>query len=378
MVRRVVQWITLGLMLACWCAPSPLSAAPGRMVLAIYYPWYDQSIWKDPVVVDYPPDRYSSSNPAVIARQVDQARGAGIDGFISAWYGPRVEVNQTETNLRALLDVAAQRGFTVAAGVETGGPFFHSPDDVRNALSALLSTHATKPAYMKSNGRPVIFFTQTSLPGVGNAALAGAWQSIRNQVDPNRRSLWISEGLNMSLQGPFDGGFLYSVAWAADPGAAQRQWAGRVRDAGGTWVGTVMPGWDDTRLVERSGRYRRDRQGGEWYKGAWAGAASANPDWIVITSWNEFVENTYIEPSAKFGTQYLDLTRALAGAWKSGAPASVPGPAPAAVAPPATAAPKPPARPATPMQSAERSVDSLQRPLQAACSATRESFCLVP
>ena len=26
-------------------------------------------------------------------------------------------------------------------------------------------------------------------------------------------------------------------------------------------------------------------------------------DMVVITSWNEFVENTYIDPSAQFGSQ---------------------------------------------------------------------------
>ncbi len=370
MTRRRLSLFAIGFVLAVWCAPAPLAAAPGRTVLAIYYPWYDSSIWKDPVVPDRPPDRYSSSNPAVIARQIDQARSAGIDGFISAWYGPRVEVNQTETNLRALLDLAAQRGFSVAAGVETAGPFFHSPDDVRNALTALLNTHATRPAYLKWNGRPVVFFTQTSLPGVGGAALAGAWQAIRNQVDPGHRSMWIVEGLNMSLQGPFDGGFLYSVAWAGDVGAAERQWAGRVRAAGGAWIGTVMPGWDDTRLVERSGRYRRDRQNGEWYKSAWAGAASANPEMMVITSWNEFVENTYIEPSVNYGTQYLDLTRALATAWKTGAPAVMPAPAPAPAVARAPTPPKP-----TPVP---RVALVLSRNTLAVCSDSVDSLCLMP
>lgn len=370
LIRRIPSLLMLSLVLAAWCAPAPLAAAPGRAVLAIYYPWYDASIWKDPVVPDRPPDRYSSSNPAVIARQVDQAKGAGIDGFISAWYGPRVEVNQTETNLRVLLDLAAQRGFSVAAGVETAGPFFHSADDVRGALAALLGTHATKAAYLKWNGRPVIFFTQTSLPGVGGGALAGAWQALRNQVDPGHRSLWIVEGLDMSLQGAFDGGFLYSVAWAGDVGAAERQWAGRVRGAGGLWVGTVMPGWDDTRLVERGGRYRRDRQNGEWYKSTWAGAASANPDMIVITSWNEFVENTYIEPSVNFGTQYLDLTRALATAWKTGAPAVMPAPVPAAAVAKAPAPPKPTPEP--------RLVLATVRTALAVCSDAVVYLCLMP
>ena len=348
-------------------AASPaVSAAPGRLVLAYYYPLYDQNTWKDPLVPDHPAERYVSSDSRVMARHIEQAKGAQIDAFISAWYGPQTESNQTETNLRALLTLAQQRGFSIAAGVETRSPFFRTAEDVKNALAYLLSAHAAKPSYLKWNGKPVIFISQNYLPSAEGQSALAAWRAIRNQVDPGRRSLWIIEGFDMALLDVFDGDFLYSVAWSNDVGATARQWASRARARGGFWVGTVMPGWDDTRLVERPKPYKRDRQNGEWYRAAWAGAASANPDWIVITSWNEFVENTYIEPSARYGAQYLELTRALAANWKAGAPLNNPAPANRAASPPratATLAPKP-------------AVAVTDRRVLV-CSEGEHSFCLV-
>jgi hypothetical protein len=347
-VRPLALFSLVALVALAMTVAVPARAAPNRLVLAFYYPWYDQNTWNDPAVPDHPVDRYRSTDDNVMARQIDQARGANIDAFVSAWYGPQVVNNQTETNLRALLVQSQPRSFSVGALVETAGPFFHSSDDMRSALAYLLGTHAAKPSYLRWNGKPVIFFwAPDALPRPAGQSAVAAWQAIRAQVDPDHNSLWIADGFDMGLLTVFDGGYLYNIAWADDPGAPERQWSARVRASGRMWVGTVMPGWDDTRIAERGGRYRRDRQGGAWYASTWAGAASANPDLIVITSWNEFVENTHIEPSAQFGAQYLDLTRSLAAAWKVSAPVKPSDAAPAAAIvrprPTQTPTPAPPA-----------------------------------
>jgi len=337
-------------------------AASNKLVLAFYYPWYDQNIWNDPKVLDRPPDRYTSTDANVTARQIEQAKSANIDAFVSAWYGPSTQFNQTETNLRALLNLATQKSFGIGVLFETAGPFFHNAGDVQSAIASLLATHAKQPSYLKWNGKPVVFFWAQ------NQYSRATWQSIRAQVDPNHSTIWIAEGFDMSLLGVFDGGYLYNIAWAGDVGATEQQWASRVRAAGGQWVGTVMPGWDDIRLVERGGRYARSREGGAWYARTWAGAASTNPDWIVITSWNEFVENTYIEPSANYGAQYLDLTRAIAASWKANAPQPV---AQSAVTAAPTKAPTPTRVPptATPTRLA------LLHPVE--CSSVVWEFCFV-
>ena len=45
-------------------------------------------------------------------------------------------------------------------------------------------------------------------------------------------------------------------------------------------------------------------------------ALQSDPDWIFITTWNEWWEHTHIEPSEQFGDQYLQITREFADRWK--------------------------------------------------------------
>jgi hypothetical protein len=71
-----------------------------------------------------------------------------------------------------------------------------------------------------------------------------------------------------------------------------------------------MPGYDDTR-TDRQDAFAVDRQGGKFYRESWSAAAASQPDWIIITSFNEWIEGTMIEPSLSYGDYYLELTRTM-------------------------------------------------------------------
>ena len=77
----------------------------------------------------------------------------------------------------------------------------------------------------------------------------------------------------------------------------------------------VVPGYDDRLIPGRKGAVQ-DRENGAFYEGMFNAALASNPDWILITSWNEWWENTYIEPGQLYGNQYLTLTREFADKWK--------------------------------------------------------------
>ena len=80
-----------------------------------------------------------------------------------------------------------------------------------------------------------------------------------------------------------------------------------------------MPGYDDTRINGRTPTFAVSRQDGEFYRRTFQGAIDSKPDWIVITSFNEWLEGTQIEPSKRYGRQYLDLTRTLADRFRAAA-----------------------------------------------------------
>lgn len=304
----------------------PADAAENRqsgaspLVLAFYYTWYDDNTWNDSKVPDYPITRYVSTDRTAMGRHIEQAQRSGIDAFMVAWYGPNGQWNQTEPNLTALLDEAHARGFKIGILFETTSPFFNGPGDATAALRHALTVHANHPAFLRVDGKPVIFFWRPTLWGIDT------WRNIRNQVDPGNTSLWISEGVDTAYLSVFDGHHLYSNTWnpPADLNAVNLKFARQVASARQSygsykyWVATVMPGYNDTR-TGRANAFAKDREGGAYYERSWEAAIGSNPDWIVLTSFNEWPEGSYIEPSVAYGDHYLNLTATWSQRYKSGA-----------------------------------------------------------
>lgn len=325
----IVKRLILSLALFCLLTAEPagvrpVSAQEAPPVLAFYYAWFDHNTWSSGQATDSPLEPYQSADRATIERQVSQAQSAGIDALVQSWYGP--SENPTETNFRTLLDVAQARGFRAAVDFEVTGPFFGDSGAVTGGLATLLATHAQHPAYFRYQGKPVIFFWRQQRFSVE------AWAAIRNQVDPNRDSYWIAEGTDISYQAVFDGHHLYSIAWAGSPAAQLLNWGNRVRgyeadqQVNRLWVATIMPGYDDTRLP-RSNAFAVPRRGGDYYRETWQGALASQPDMLILTSFNEWLEGTQIEPSVTYGNLYLDVTRELVTSMRGSPP-----PAPVAAA----------------------------------------------
>lgn len=279
--------------------PAAAADEPVAPVLAWYYPQFSQGLQTD----------------------LRNAAAAKIDGLIVSETGAR--------DLGGHLAVARGTGVHVTIGVEP--QTYPTPDALAQRLRNALAVDAADPSFLRYQGKPVlVFWRPPDVPVYSGQSPQSTWQTLRSKVDPGRTSIWIAEGgdpnSTLSYLPAFDGLHLYSIAWAADPAGQLANWANRLRgyDAAKLWVATVMPGGYYGNGFDVSQWQYRDRANGEYYRAAWRGAIATNPAMVIITSYNETRERTEIQPTAGWGTLYVDITREMGDAWRARFPLPLP------------------------------------------------------
>jgi hypothetical protein len=305
-------------------AKAKPSLAPGRPVLAFYYMWYHRSDWSLSRMPDLPTIRYNSSDDATIDRQITWAANAGITGFISSWWGPGDPTDQNFTKLlahSAKLEHKTHQHFASTVYFECDSPRLKSPGNIIRSLRYLSSHTSNNPYFFHWQGKPVFFFWKP----LDQGRTLAQWAAIRQAVDPQHRMIWSAEGVDMNLLNVFDGIHLFSAGYwglahnnmpAVDQGFHDRIAAySLMHHTHKIWAAGVEPGYDDTRLRRRFS-YRLPRRNGALYTTSWMAAMASQPEWITITSFNEWFEGAMIEPGMTYGNQYLILTQRFIRQWR--------------------------------------------------------------
>jgi hypothetical protein len=294
-------------------APGASGIAHGKtsdpLVLAYYYIWHTPGGWER-AKTDYPLlGRYASSDPVVVAEHIREARAAGIDGFIVSWkHEPRLDAP-----LAVLVEEARRQDFKLVL-------LYEGLDFARNALdNARIASDLQWFADAYADNAVFDTFGKTAV------VWSGTWKFSVDQISavraaigaPQRMLLLGSERSAKDYQakaGVLDGNAYYwsSADPQGTPGYDRR--LGELSDSviadGGLWIAPAAPGFD-ARLV--GGTSIVPRRGGETYRLSWLGALRSYPSAIGIISWNEFSENSQIEPSHSYADEYLRITAALTG-----------------------------------------------------------------
>jgi hypothetical protein len=309
---RMFAFVAMVTLLGVIFSATPTQAQTERQVYAFYFGWWTEGSWNDGRLIDRPAAPYDSRDAGAVGRHIDQARGVGIDAFIMSWFGPK-DNNLTHQVFNILLDQAGARGFKAGAAVDMHeAGYNNSVDEVRASLSHLIGDRVHHPAYLRYDGKPVIYFWNQGRFSVAQ------WREIRSQVDPDHNTIWVMEGSNTSYLTVFDGLYLFNTVWSNNPAATANTWQTRTQQAGGWfYTPTVLPGWNDV-TGRANPTATRDRADGQYLTRSWNGAAASGASVILITSWNEYFENSHIEPSQNHGTQAVDILRPLIAEWKSG------------------------------------------------------------
>ncbi|HJZ72126.1 MAG TPA: endo-1,3-alpha-glucanase family glycosylhydrolase [Vicinamibacterales bacterium] len=299
-----------------------------RLVLAHYYPWYTMDTWSDSQLSDRPLRLYSTDAQSDINTAAGIAHAAGIDAWVVSWQGLSGD-GFNDRRMRIALAAAAAAGMRACVYTETyvANPTFDAatPIDPRTLLEWLtdiVDRYGSHPAYLRVDGRPVIFTYAASLlaPAVWSELLGRLRSSGRNP-------LIVGDFSRSLLLETFDGEYQYSNVFSSGDALADLMRAESLRvrtinllrpnDRRRLWVASVTPGFDDSHLVDRQRPRIVERANGAVYDDQWSKAIDTGADWIVVTSWNEWWENTEIEPGARYGRTYLDKTATWASRFKT-------------------------------------------------------------
>ncbi len=285
---------------------SSSASAQERLLLAFYYPWYYLSDWSSPDMLDAPFFPYDSSNPLALARHITWTQAAELDGLIVSWWGSE---SFTDDNLATFLDSLSGADLHATIYFETLSPHFDSPDKVISELEYVLDSYSSHPNFFWYAGRPVIFvYAVQGVPIYGGMTPYLTWQMIVDQLHADGYNpLLIGDAMDSLYLDIFDGLHPYLARY--DP-AIYQDISCSAHQLGKLWVADIYPGYDD-HLLDRPTHLYIPRNAGQTYSDTFTAALQTNPDWIVVTSFNEWWENTHIEPGALYGYDYLSQTAGL-------------------------------------------------------------------
>lgn len=313
-----------------------------KLVLAFYYPWYGSKYgpthawrhwrhwylnttnskiikWYNPnVFINHRRDigaahypllgPYDCLNETIIKIHFKWAEEAGIDAFVCSWWG----ISSFEDKVfRKMLEIAEREHFKIKLTIyyeSVGLTRNRSSKDVANDIIYIIRNYAKYSSFLKYKGKPVIFVYAVEVqPKM-------FWSDVINYLKKaNISVLLIADTMNEFYADIFSGIHIYNPLdkLLIDPTGSllnfTYKWMKEIAERHHLiFVATVTPGYNDTK-VRWPGKVL-DRESGRIYNITWRVAIANRPDWIIITTWNEWHEGTEIEPSLEYNYKYLNLT----------------------------------------------------------------------
>ena len=307
--------IALAVVLAsCTIGPGSAAAAGDRAaasptpLLAYYYIWFTPTSWNR-AKRDLPLlGRYSSDDTGVMRQHIRWAKSVGITGFLVSWKSTPA----LDDRLARLIEVADDERFQLGIVYE-GLDFDRRPlpiETVRHDLERFADTFAGDRAFAIFD-RPVVIWSGTWR--YTNAQIKAATRNVRGRL------LVLASAKNVAdyarVAPLVDGNAYY---WSSvnprrypDYGRKLKALSAAVHGRGGLWIAPAAPGFDARRV---GGSSVVGREGGATLRTELNAAANSSPDAIGVISWNEFSENTFVEPSRAYGSTSLKVIAQVRGA----------------------------------------------------------------
>jgi hypothetical protein len=265
---------------------------------AFYYPWYPETWSVNGQFLKYHPSLgyYSTTNLAVQQAHVRALQYAGMKAAISSWWGPG---HYSDTRLKQLMQTTVGMGSSLKWAVYYENEGYGDPtvDKLASDLAYIRDNLATSSAYLKINGRFVVFVYSA---GDKTCALADRWAQANSLIgNAAYVDLKVFLGYGSCANQPASW-HQYGPAWAEDkqPGYSI----------------TISPGF--WACDEATPRLARDPA--RWASNV-ADLVSNTAPWRLVTTFNEWCEGTAAESAQEWASPsgygvYLDtLHNAILG-----------------------------------------------------------------
>jgi hypothetical protein len=310
-------------------APKPDTV---REVGAHYYPWYGTPLhdfnngqWAEESPSTPVLGNYNSAEPAVIEQHIDWCRRAGISWLNVSWWGPN---SGHDRRLREDI-LAHPRADELEWSIlyETVGQFGDDPVELdsnisqtqlTDDLSYLADTYFHRDNYKRIDGRPVLYiWVAQNLRGDVQEAYQAAVEAAGERpyliVDvPAGSGLDTHPIVNVA-----DAVTTYTVydpqnptrdAFVENARSSYRTWYQAAEYVDVDVIPTAVPGFDDTEITHTERDNEPVPSTPEIYEQTATAARRYADGPILITSFNEWYEDTQVEPSEEHGSAYLERT----------------------------------------------------------------------
>jgi len=236
--------------------------------------------WQDWVRLHPTLGHYSSGDPKIINTYFDQMREIGVDFIIlddtnGIWID---ELNRTgdrpeiDLNVRAIFEVADKRG-DIKVAMAIGGALWMRQDLElhKKEVEYVWMNFANRPSYFKFHDKPLL---------VVYAEKKYSWSDDR-----------------------------FTVRWATGVATEEMNWGWRFQYPQPVTKEVVgaTPGWDTAHLGAPTTPV--DRENGELFRRMLKRAIDAKPEVILVTSWDDWAEETAIADTEEWGSLYRSILK---------------------------------------------------------------------
>ncbi|MEZ6071967.1 MAG: glycosyltransferase [Pirellulales bacterium] len=310
---------------------EPSGASDRPLVGVHYYCWFGSGIgsrhWNDTAqsgaVTDMPTlGFYPSSSGTTIAAHLRSLVEAGVDfAMLNLHVDARGADAYEVASIENVFSIARQIDSPIRFAIHLC-PYDCKAKDLQTTIEMIYRMFTPRSSYLRLDGDPVLFVFWTGVYDGDRRWLnqLDEWTAGFVRIACSLR-MYSAQDEQRKTLGVFDGWSLYSPLELSAPARWEELWQQAYTDstagARGLRIATVSPGYDDSHLKDpnrENNPYRTVcREKGATYQRMidFTLSLAQQPNLVLVTSYNEYHENTHIEPSKTHGTRYMDMTREL-------------------------------------------------------------------